>query len=142
MSWHDSIEFEEPTTSVCDCCGGTTIHLTRFVSRDGNAFAVYYARYSDNHPDKYVSLLAGFGPWGEDASPSERTAIAFRIWTTGSNYEVGIVEPEDDDWEATFLGTKLIRDDALASKWRQELFDLSDHIVECDAPIIEYLNQL
>lgn len=34
----------EPTLSVCDRCGALTVSLTRFVSRDGDAFAVYFAR--------------------------------------------------------------------------------------------------
>ena len=111
------------------------------MTREGNAFAVYFARYSNNHPDRYVSLLVGFGDWSEDAAPSQRTAIAFRIWTKDANYEVGIVDGDRDDWETNFLGRKLSRDEAFANTWKQELFDLSDHIVECDAPIIEYLNQ-
>lgn len=141
MSKSDTIEFEEPTTSTCECCGGSTTHLTRFVSREGDAFAVYYARFSNNHPDRYVSVLAGFGDWDEEASPSERTAIAFRIWCTENNYQVGIVNAVEDGWTATILGERLSRDQALENEWRQELFDLSDHIVECDAPIIGYLNQ-
>ena len=136
---HDRIEFEEPDHSVCDCCGGTTTRLTRFVTREGNAFAVYFARFSDNHPDRYVSVLVGFGDWSEDASPSERTAVGFRIWTNETNYQVGVVDA-DDDWETDFLGKKLTREQALESDWRQEVFDLSDHIVECDLPVIEYLN--
>jgi hypothetical protein len=135
----DQIEFAEPDQSLCDCCGGTTTKLTRFVTRGGNAFSVYFARFSDNHPDSYVSVLAGFGDWSEDADPAARTAIAFRIWTNESSYQVGLVDAEDD-WETEFLGARLTRDEALESIWKQEIFDLSDHIVECDQPIIEYLN--
>ncbi len=40
------IEFEEPTSSSCACCGKATIRLTRFVYRDEDAYAVYYAQYT------------------------------------------------------------------------------------------------
>lgn len=136
----DRIEFEEPDLSTCECCGGITTRLTRFVTREGNAFAVYFARYSNNHPERYVSVLVGFGDWSEDAPPENRTAIAFRVWTNETNYQVGIVDAEDD-WETVLLGVKLSRDQALASSLKQEVFDLSDHIVECDLPIIDYLNK-
>jgi hypothetical protein len=136
---HDAIEFAEPSYSTCDCCGGKTTRLTRFVTREGNAFAVYFANFSNNHADGYVSVLAGFGNWSEDAPPSDRTAIAFRIWTNESNYQVGVVDAADD-WETDFLGKRLSREQALQSEWLQEAFDLSDHIVECDAPVIDYLN--
>jgi len=135
----DEIEFAEPSFSTCDCCGGTTTRLTRFVTREGTAFAIYYAHFSNNHPDGYVSVLAGFGSWDEGTSPKERTAIAFRIWTNETGYQVGLVDA-DDYWETDLLGIRLTRDEALASHWRQEVFDLSDHIVECDMPVVDYLN--
>ena len=55
------IEFDKPKQSTCDCCAGTTTRLTRFVYRDENAFAVYYACFSKNHPDRVVAVsrLAG-----------------------------------------------------------------------------------
>ena len=81
---HDRIEFEEPEESVCDCCGGATTSLTRFVTRDGDAFAVYFAKFSNNHPEGWVSVLVGLGDWSEDTDSSQRTAFAFRIWTTDS----------------------------------------------------------
>ena len=136
---HDAIEFAEPSYSTCDCCGGTTTRLTRFVTREGNAFAVYFANFSNNHSERYVSVLAGFGDWSEEAQPSERTAIAFRIWTNETNYQVGLVDG-DEYWETDYLGKRLSREQALTSEWRQEAFDLSDHIVECDEPVIEYLS--
>jgi hypothetical protein len=136
----DQIEFCDPDESLCECCGGTTTKLTRFVTRDGNAFAVYFARFSNNHPDSYVSVLVGFGDWDEQAAPSQRTAIGFRIWTNQENYQVGVIDAEDD-WETDYLGRKLTREEALTDPLKQEVFDLSDHIVECDQPIIGYLNQ-
>ena len=134
----DQIEFEDPTFFECDCCGDTTTRLTRFVSREGDAFAVYFAAFTSGHGD-FVSVLAGFGEWGENATPTERTAIAFRIWTLEDRFQVGLVDAEEDGWSTDFLGRKLTRAEALESVFKQEVFDLSDHIVECDRPIIEYL---
>ena len=139
MDHRDQIEFEEPNTSICECCGGQTTSLTRFVTREGNAFAVYFARFSDNHPDHDVGVLVGVGDWSADAPPSSRTAIAFRIWTTEDSYQVTLLDAADE-WDTNFLGVKLTREQAMQSEWKQEAFDLSDHIVECDRPIIEYLN--
>jgi len=136
----DEIQFVDPDYSVCDCCGGTTTSLTRFVTRNGNAFAVYFGRYSNNHPDGFVSVLVGFGDWSEEVAPEQRTAIAFRIWTHDDSYQVGIVDVDEDHWKTNHLGRRHTRAEALESEWRQEVFDLSDHIVECDLPIIEYLN--
>jgi len=134
----DEIEFGEPAFHDCDCCGHRTTRLTRFVTRNGGAFAVYYAHFSDGPEHDEVELLAGFGPWGEDAPPETRTAIAFRITNTPDNFNVTLVDA--DPWDTDYLGRRLSRDEALASPWKQEVFDLSDHIVICDRPIIDYLS--
>jgi len=55
------IEFEKPHQSICECCGGTSTNLTRFVYRDDDAFAVYYVAFSDNHPDRAVSVVISLG---------------------------------------------------------------------------------
>jgi len=135
---HDEIEFEPPEYSTCDCCGSTTTTLTRFVSREGAAFAVYFAKFS-NGSHEYVSVLAGFGDWREEALPADRTAIAFRIWTTQDSLQVGLVDADDDGWTGDYLGRRLSRDEALNSEWKAEAFALSDHIVECDRPIVDFL---
>ncbi len=139
MSAHrDEIEFEPATYSTCNCCGSKTTKLTRFVLREGSTFAVYFANFSDG-PHDHVSVLVGFGDWNDDASPSDRTAIAFRIWTHQNSFQVGLVNPEDDGWRTDYFGRKLSREEALNSTWKAEAFALSDHIVECDRPVIEFL---
>ncbi|HNU06211.1 MAG TPA: hypothetical protein PKO33_00510 [Pyrinomonadaceae bacterium] len=55
------IERTPSKESVCECCGGTTTRLTRFVSDDGDAIGVYYAAFSDNHPDSNVVVLLSLG---------------------------------------------------------------------------------
>ena len=134
----DQIEFCEPTFYDCECCGHRTTKLTRFVTRDGAAFAAYYAHFSDGPDHDDVQLLVGFGPWGEDAPPEERTAIAFRIWNSEESFNVALMDA--DCWTTDYLGRRLSRSEALVSPWKQELFDLSDHIVMCDQPIVDYLN--
>ena len=137
MSKRDEIEFAEPAFYDCECCGHQTTKLTRFVTRDGSAFAVYYAHFSDGPEHDEVELLMGFGPWGEDAPPEARTAIAMRLWNTPDSFNVSLVDA--DHWDTQILGRRLSREQALASPWKQEAFDLSDHIVECDQPIADYL---
>ena len=136
---HDEIEFCEPKHFDCDCCGHQTTRLTRFVTRKGAAFAVYFAQFSDGPEHDDVQVLVGFGPWGEDAGPEERTAIAFTIWNTEENFNVGLMDADRCGWKTDYLGRRLSREEALASSWKQEVFDLSDHIVMCDQPIVDYL---
>lgn len=135
----DRIEFEPPTRSICTCCGDATTHLVRFVSRDEAAFAVYFADFSEGHD--FVSVLVGLGEWSDDSTSSDRLAFALRIWTAENSYQVGLVNAADTMYATSYLGRILDRDEALAHPLKPEVFALSDHIVACDEPVIEFLNR-
>jgi hypothetical protein len=134
------IEFEPPTTEPCSCCGGRTTRLTRFVYRDRDAYAVYYAMFSDNHPQRYVSVLVSIGEWGDDAPPSGRSAVYLRIWTTPESFQVTVRDARESPWgDVAIMGRTLDRDKALAHPRIKEVFHITDHIVSEDSPVIEYL---
>lgn len=133
------IEFEDPTESRCECCGKTTVRLTRFVYRDDNAYAVYYAQYTPAHDEKRISGLIGLGEWGEGGGPEDRVAFPFQIWTDENNFEVGLVNAQDSPWShVTFLGRILDREEALKHEWIKEAFHITDHMVTDDPELIKY----
>jgi hypothetical protein len=137
-----TIEFEKPTQSTCECCGGTTTRLTRFVSRDGDAYAVYYATFSDNHPDRSVSMVVSLGEWGEAATPEQRLAFPLVLRAGTENYEVTVVDAETSPWrETTLLGRVLDRAEALAHPWIADVFHITDHVVEEDIVVKRFLDQ-
>jgi hypothetical protein len=139
-----SIEFEPSVTDSepCECCGGRTTRLTRFVYSGDNAFAVYYAQFSDNHPNRYVSVLVSIGEWGNDAPSSDRAAFYLRIWTNAENFQVSVRDAAESPWgEVHIFGRTLDRDEALAHPRIKDVFHISDHIVTEDCPAIEYLSR-
>ena len=137
-----TIEFEPANKSApCECCGGQTTSLTRFVYRDGNAYAIYYATFSDSHPDRVVVATVSLGEWGEDATPEQRVAFAMELRSTASEYQVGLIDATRSPWrEAEVIGRKLDREEALAHPWVREAFHVADHMVAEDEPIRSYLN--
>lgn len=137
-----TIEFEPPNKSApCKCCGGQTTSLTRFVYRDGDAYAVYYAKFSDNHPDRVVVATVSLGEWGEDATPEQRVAFAMELRSTASEYQVGLIDATRSPWrEAEVIGRTLDREEALVHPLVKEAFRVTDHMVAEDEPIRSYLN--
>jgi hypothetical protein len=134
------IEFEEPKIFKCDCCGHESVTLTRFVHKDNEAFAVYYAKFTRDHPEKKVFGLIGLGKWGDEAQPKDRIAFPFVIWTNELNYQVGLVDANESPWcDVTFLGPILDREDALKHPWINDVFHITDHMVKEDKMIIDYL---
>ena len=49
----------------CDCCGAKSRTAHGFVYRGGDAYAVYYAGWSDGPPGRGVSLAIAVGEWAE-----------------------------------------------------------------------------
>ncbi len=136
------IEFENPTVDKCECCGDEMVRLTRFVYQDGDAFAVYYAKFTRTHSDKVVYGLISLGGWGDGTGPDDRHAFSFRIWTSEENYQVGLTDKEESPWkDVEYLGQILNRQDALVHPWLKNVFHITDHIVVDDKIIVDYFNQ-
>lgn len=137
-----SFEFEPPNESApCSCCGGKTTSLTRYVRKDGDAYAVYYARFSDNHPNLHVLATVSMGEWGADSKPDQRVAFALEIRSTHGQYEVGVLSAEQSPWhESAFLGRTLDREEALMHPMIDEVFHITDHMFVEDAPLKAYLD--
>ena len=133
------IEFETPTVDKCECCGQEEVRLTRFVYQNGDAFAVYYAKFTKHHSDKVVHGLIGLGEWGDGKGPKDRIAFPFRIWTNQNNYQVGLTNKNESPWsEVEYLGQILNRQDSLIHPWIKDVFHITDHIVTDDKIILEY----
>lgn len=136
-----TIEFEEPRFATCECCGRDIFTLTRFVHKDGDAFAVYYAKFTQGHDDKIVYGLVSLGQWGEGSEPDNRLAFPFRIWTTDTDYEVGLVDAEESPWkDVTYLGRIVDRNEGLNHPWIKDVFHITDHIVTDDKLVVEYFH--
>ena len=137
------IEFENPVEEICECCGNTTIRLTRFVYQNDCAFAVYYAQFTKAHSERRLSGLVGLGEWGDDeVGPESRIAFPFQIWIDGENFQVGLVNAEDSPWShVTFMGKILNREEALHHEWLKDVFHITDHMVTDDEVIVNYFTE-
>ncbi|TDO71070.1 hypothetical protein EV143_11062 [Flavobacterium chryseum] len=132
------IEFEEPTIEICKCCNNEIVKLTRFVFKDEDAFAVYYLKFTKGHEDKFAIGLISIGDWGTDKEPKNRFSFPFRLWVDETDYQVGLIDKEESPWKQDLLGTILDRKEALEHPWIDEVFHITDHIVDEDKILIEY----
>lgn len=136
-----TFEFAEPDRSRCGCCGGVTISLTRFVYEDGDAYAVYYARFGEQHEPRVVEAVVSIGEWGEGAGPWDRRAFPLRLRAAETEYQVTVVDAAESPWQGVdLLGRMLDREEALADERLPEVFHVTDHMVADDHEIRKYLN--
>jgi hypothetical protein len=134
------IEFEEPGYHVCDCCGGTTTRLTRFVYRDEDAHAIYYASFSAAHPERPARMLVSLGEWGDGSVPEQRRAFVMDVRSTSEQYEVMVTDGSTSPWaQAKVIGKLLEREEALADPWLPEAFHITDHAVLEDEELRSFL---
>jgi hypothetical protein len=141
MAHQDEIEFNEPTYGICECCGARTTGLVRYVYRDGNWIGVYYASLSDTPSHDWVSLLVALGDLSEAGKAEDKAAVALQMWAEETGYQVRVAEPDESPWDTDYFGKILSRKAALVHPWLQDVFDLTDHIVICDIPIKDFLEQ-
>jgi hypothetical protein len=118
-----------------------TIHLTRFILRDGDAYAVYYAKYSDNHAERIVQVALSVGQWWQGTTPADRTAFARTLRSGPANYEVMVCDSATSPWKhVDLLGTMLDRREALAHPLIHEVFHITNHIFAEDLALKAYLD--
>ena len=136
------IEFHEPFRSVCECCGGETTSLTRFVKKDGDAYAVYYGFFTDGHPERGMTGIVSLGEWGEGTFPLNRIAFGFVMTSEGERYSVRLINAEDTPWgNAEILGNKLSAEEAAGHPWKIDVYQLSDEIADNDPEVRAFFGQ-
>jgi hypothetical protein len=112
-----TFELQEPHSSSCECCGGVTTSLTRFVYEDGDAYAIYYARFGMSHEPRVVLASCRRGI---SSQPDGRGGVSLG--------RRGAARPHARPGRGP--GALRLRD----------VFHISDHMVRDDAPLRDYLN--
>jgi hypothetical protein len=136
-----TFEFAEPSRHHCECCGGVTVALTRFVFEDNSAYAVYYARFGEMHEPRVVEAVISIGEWGEGTGPWDRIAFPLRLRAADTEYQVTVVDAGESPWQGVeLLGRMLDREEALGHERIGDVFHITDHMVAEDRPIRDYLS--
>lgn len=136
------IEFIEPQYFKCECCGGSSANLTRFVYEDGNAIAIYKATFAENHQEIGVMIAIGLDDnWESEFASVNRVAFACRIWENESEFVVSVTDRNESPWiNSKVLGRMLDRDEALSHGSIDQVFHITDHILSSDLVIKSFLD--
>jgi len=137
-----SIEIEFPAARLsqpCECCGGITTTLNRFVKIDGEPSAIYRLRFSDNHPNDLVLGLFGIGLFGDGTTNSDRVAFAVSLRPEG----VMVIDAEESQWpKSEILGRRLTRAEAMVRPELSKLYAVVDSMYAEDEPLRAYLRKV
>jgi hypothetical protein len=129
-----SIELgDDSTYAICECCGAKAPSVVGFVCNDGDAFAVYFAGWTEGHPSRRVSMVIGLGDWSDNATAEDRRSFGLRCWVEGDSLQFEVQEPVASRYgDNEFLGRMLSRMAALADAEIATVFHIAEHIAEDD----------
>lgn len=124
----------------CECCDEVKKRVLGFVSRDGDAHAVYYALLNVTEKEPRVGLTVSVGPWWGDTNPSDRNWIHAEVCAEDDGFRMSVREPQQSNfypWPKG--GNPLNPEEAKTSDAMQEIWAVADFIVENDPAISSYL---
>ena len=139
--WQIRIEPDgESTLEACSDCGNATRSVWGYVSGAQGARAAYLIRWTDGHLERGAMLVISIGAWGKDAKPADRVCVALECRMGVDRPQFMVVDASQVPWaQREVLGVRLSRDNALANAAIQEVFAISDRIVEDDQRFRSFL---
>jgi hypothetical protein len=86
-------------------------------------------------------MVVSLGEWEDDSEAARRIAISLDVRSGAENYQVMVVDGSESSFASTpLLGRCLSRSEALAHPWLQEVFHITDHVLEEDVLVKQFLD--
>jgi hypothetical protein len=126
--------------AICDCCGtrSTTVH--GFVYESGDAFAIYYAGWSVQHPERGVTMAIATGEWSEGSGPADRVSIGVEARSHETEIHFSVLEPNQSPWgETQLFGEMLPREKALQHPSLRKTLEVAELVVREDPRVHSFL---
>ena len=135
-----NLVYAEPKVEPCDCCEGKTTQLTRVVQRDGVPCAVYYAAFTEAHPERHVVGIVSVGDFTEGSSPQDREAFALVFQRENQGAKMVLRDATESPWrEVELLGRMLTEREARDHPRCDEVLEIGIHAVKNDAALFSFL---
>jgi hypothetical protein len=130
---------ENSNATVCHCCGKASCTGHGFVFKNGDAYAIYYAGWSDAHPEKKVSLALAIGEWDDESTSKDCTCFGVEAYEGKEEILFRVIEPEESPWPKTdLMGEMLSRKESLKHQLLKEVFIIAEEVLRNHAAIREY----
>lgn len=140
MANYDVEVGKNKNASTCHCCGKKSCVGHGFVYKNDDAYAVYYAGWSDAHLDKKVSIALAIGEWGDDSTIDDRTCFGIEASEGKNEILFRVIEPDESPWSNTdLLGPMLTRYQGLSHPLLKEVFVIAESVLRGHIALCEYL---
>lgn len=127
---------DERTFGPCDCCGNLTRRVWGYVNEREAAIAAYFVEWTPGHPEQAANFDLIVGRWGDDAVPTERSAVAVAFRLHDLRPQFMVVNAADRPVSASpLVGHVLSREEVIGSELATEVFEICDLILLRDPRI-------
>lgn len=134
------IELGQSSETVCPHCEGTTKTVWGYVYSNSTFHAVYYARWTVGHENRWFDMAISIGGWSEGANESERQIVALDCRVLEGVPWCMVIDAETSPWgDWELLGRKLSREEALDSSVSKEAFQLYDELIWQDTRLRNFI---
>ncbi|CAN5814551.1 hypothetical protein BH11MYX3_BH11MYX3_10320 [soil metagenome] len=131
----------QATHGACPDCGSMTRSVWGYVSNERGARAAYVVRWTDGHLERGAQLMVSIGTWGSESIPDDRMAFGLECRIIENGPAFMLVDAEELPWgDKAFLGQKLTRAAALASPLKDDVFAITDRLIEDDPRFRAFLS--
>jgi hypothetical protein len=127
----------------CADCGAFERTVWGAVKKDGEAFAVYYARWQINHRERGLKVLVSVGGWGMAEDEKDRRALAFDCQMGDKRPTFEPIDAATLAWsEKALLGQKLSKAEAAAlPEVEAEARAIAEKIVQHDERVRAFVTR-
>lgn len=116
----------------CACCGGTTRSIWGYVSKDGVAYAVYYAQWTRDQPKHGGTWLVSIGGWA-DEDETVRARVGLESRAPEGRIQFMLIDAQNTPWAAApGLGASLKRSEVVGTPLAQDVFAVVDAVLAQD----------
>jgi hypothetical protein len=131
---------ESADLGACPCCGNMGRSAWGYVSKNGAARALYYARWIDKHHDRGVQFLVSVGSWGETSNVSMRRMVAIDCRMGDGRPTFMVLDATKvPDADEALMGKGLSREQVLADPLKDEVLPMVDQVTYEDRRIKTFL---
>lgn len=124
--------------SKCPCCGNASRQVWGLVHEGQDIKAAYYVNWTLGHIRTHgadIDLI--LGGWGEDATPTMRTAVSMKYFINNNDeWAVSVIDAETRPVaQNTLAGRALSRNNVIGTPLAQEAFPVVDAVLAQDERI-------
>ncbi|HLJ54159.1 MAG TPA: hypothetical protein VKT77_03915 [Chthonomonadaceae bacterium] len=126
-------------TGECPCCGNRSQTVWGYVRLDGDAHAVYYARWTEGHRERGLTVTVSLGGWG-GGDAGERVTVSMHCRPDPGGPQIMVIDGEEPPAEgAAVLGTMLKRAEVVGRPVAKQAFDVVDLVFVNDPRVAGFV---